>query len=86
MLDDEHSLEYSHSKDKGSFVHMALCIELFNVDDLMSLTMSSPRSAEHWGLKGTFCLMYIFSRPQDKKRICLKEASGRGNSYWLSSK
>ena len=80
MLNDEHGLEYSHSVDGGSFVHMALSIELCYLDDFMSLTISLIRSAEHCGLEGTF--MYIFSRSQDKKRICLKEASKRINSYW----
>ena len=73
MLDDEHGLEYSHSAEKGSFEHLALSIKLCYLDDFTSLTISSTRGAEHWGLEGTF--MYIFSRSQDKKRICLKEAS-----------
>ena len=73
MLDDEHGPEYSHSADKGSIEHMALSIKLCHLNDFMSLTISSTCGAEHWGLEGTF--MYIFLRSQDKKRICLKEAS-----------
>ena len=59
--------------DKGSLEHMVLSIELCYLDDFTSLTISSSRNAEHWGLEGTF--MYIFSRSQDKKRMSLKEAS-----------
>ena len=84
MLDDEHGLEYSRSVDKGSFEHMALSIKLWYLDDFMSLTISSTRGAEHWGLEGTF--MYIFSKSKNKKQICFEEASYWVNSYWPSSK